>query len=254
MLFILVPFADFQPEEERETELAHFLTHFRIRVPVIFKGQEVYVIIIEQIEPRVFNRGQLLNIGALYARKKHNPKDSSYIMHDVDMLPSDDLLEQYEIKDYEAMSFVMPTLELKKIYGFDNIPVGGGISGVRGNIFFKTNGYPNNYWGWGGEDNAYEKRLKFIGAKMGRVTHGSINHIDTIRLKGNKKEYLKEKKLKNMIVWELLREERSTWRSNGINNIQYNVIETTEKTHENMHIVHIKCKISTKGLKDAVQR
>ena len=63
------------------------------------QNKNVKVFIIEQSDDnRKFNRGQLLNLGFLLAEKENF---DNYIFHDVDLIPSEDLLPYYFYKsDY----------------------------------------------------------------------------------------------------------------------------------------------------------
>ena len=58
-----------------------------------WEGKNVKVFIIEQSDDnRKFNRGQLLNLGFLLAEKENF---DNYIFHDVDLIPSEELLPYY---------------------------------------------------------------------------------------------------------------------------------------------------------------
>ncbi len=48
------------------------------------------------------------------------------------------------------------------------------------------NGYPNNFWGWGGEDDELLKRLKEVGLSSIAPPVGSIE-VCTIYVRGQKK-------------------------------------------------------------------
>jgi hypothetical protein len=95
------------------------------------------VIIVEQDDAKLFNRGMLLNIGFIEAK---NLKCNYVVFHDVDMLPVD--------VDY---SYSDTPLHLAT----DDIPFEsyfGGITLFPSELFEKINGFSNLYWGWGFED------------------------------------------------------------------------------------------------------
>jgi len=95
------------------------------------------IIIVEQDDAKLFNRGILLNIGFKEAKKL---KCDYVVLHDVDMLPVD--------VDY---SYSDTPIHLAT----DNIPFQsyfGGITLFPTDIFEKINGFSNLYWGWGFED------------------------------------------------------------------------------------------------------
>jgi hypothetical protein len=95
------------------------------------------IIIVEQDNAKLFNRGMLLNIGFKEAK---NMGCDYVVFHDVDMLPID--------IDY---SYSDTPIHLAT----DNIPFEsyfGGITLFPTELFEKINGFSNLYWGWGFED------------------------------------------------------------------------------------------------------
>lgn len=141
---ILVPYRD-TPTKERSPQLHTFVEHFS-KAP--WKDFPVYVI--EQSEDnRAFNRGALLNVGARVA-KKH----SHFILHDVDLLPNESLLPYYTmIPDHPIhIGTVWRTKYTSERFL-------GGILSISVKDFERVNGYPNQFWGWGGEDDVLRNRL-----------------------------------------------------------------------------------------------
>lgn len=98
-------------------------------------GIDYRIIIVEQDDAKLFNRGMLLNIGFTYAKKM---KCNYVIFHDIDMLPVE--------VDY---SYSDTPLHLAEPV-FDRYF--GGVTLFPNKIFEKINGYSNKYWGWGFED------------------------------------------------------------------------------------------------------
>ena len=101
------------------------------------KNIDFKIIIVEQDNAKLFNRGMLCNIGFIEAQKEN----CDYIViHDVDMIPVD--------VDY---SYSNVPVHLAT----DNIPFEsyfGGMTLFPTDIFQKINGFSNLYWGWGFED------------------------------------------------------------------------------------------------------
>ena len=95
------------------------------------------IIVVEQDDAKLFNRGMLCNIGFKEAKKL---KCDYVVFHDVDMLPID--------VDY---SFSDVPIHLAT----DNVPFEsyfGGITLFPSQTFEQINGFSNLYWGWGFED------------------------------------------------------------------------------------------------------
>ena len=95
------------------------------------------LIIVEQDDSKLFNRGKLLNIGFQQAKKL---KCNYVILHDVDMLPVE--------VDYTYSE--VPLLLATQRASFDEFFSSVVLFPVE--YFEKINGYSNEYWGWGFED------------------------------------------------------------------------------------------------------
>ena len=111
------------------------------------------LIIVEQDYAKTFNRGKLLNIGYFYAKKFNC---DYMVFHDVDMLPVD---VDYSYSSYPihlATNFISNG-EFERIF-FDEYF--GGVTMFPTAIFESINGYSNEYWGWGYEDNDLLHRCK----------------------------------------------------------------------------------------------
>lgn len=105
------------------------------------------LIIVEQDKARLFNRGKLLNVGFVYAKKL---KCDYVVFHDVDMIPID---VDYTPSDYPVQlstKFICPDKTFNRII-FDEYF--GGVTMFPIKIFEMINGYSNQFWGWGYEDN-----------------------------------------------------------------------------------------------------
>jgi hypothetical protein len=116
------------------------------------------IIFVHQADNRSFNRGATKNIGFLYVKRMY-PNDYrsiTLVFNDVDTFPS----QKNVIPSYETKSGV-----IKHFYGFTYAL--GGIISVRGEDFEKINGFPN-YWTWGFEDNAIQRRALKLNIKIDR--------------------------------------------------------------------------------------
>ena len=109
------------------------------------------LIIVEQVDKTPFNRGKLLNIGFIEAERL----GCDYIaLHDVDMLPVDvDYSYSSEVLQL-ANKFISDGDYTKEIYdGYF-----GGVTLFPIEVFKSINGYPNDFWGWGFEDDELLRR------------------------------------------------------------------------------------------------
>jgi hypothetical protein len=115
------------------------LTAFKESITKYLESKNINfeLIIVEQDNAKLFNRGMLLNIGFKHAKRL---KCDCVVFHDVDMLPVD--------VDY---SYSQTPIHLAT----DDIPFEsyfGGITLFPSELFEKINGFSNLYWGWGFED------------------------------------------------------------------------------------------------------
>lgn len=133
-LGIIVPYRD------RANQLFEFKKEISKHITFDFE-----IIVVEQLGDQDFNRGKLLNIGFL----KADELGCDYVIfHDVDMIPvevdySYSSTPLHLITDLELPEGTSRTL-------FDEYF--GGVTLFPSNIFKQINGYSNEYWGWGFED------------------------------------------------------------------------------------------------------
>lgn len=119
------------------------------------KGYNDYVIIIvEQDDAKLFNRGMLLNIGFKEAKKQ---RCDYVVFHDVDMIPLDVDYSYSDIPIHLSTDFILQSGEKDRII-FDEYF--GGVTLFPIDLFEKIDGYSNKYWGWGYEDNDLLLRCK----------------------------------------------------------------------------------------------
>jgi len=130
------------------------------------------LIVVEQDDSKIFNRGKLLNIGFFYAKKL---KCDYIVFHDVDMIPIDADYTYSNHPIHLASNFISIDKSFNRIL-FDEYF--GGVTMFPSSIFEAINGYSNEYWGWGYEDNdllhrcrehnveLYRKEIKMPGVNM----------------------------------------------------------------------------------------
>jgi hypothetical protein len=127
--------------------------HLKIFLPKItnhLKNQMIdyEVIVVEQLDKKPFNKAKLMNIAAVNSRV-----DSEYfVFHDVDLIP--------ENIDYRFCNHTQKLFhEIRDEDGSDykkyKETVLGGAILVPREIFFAINGYSNEFWQWGREDDEF---------------------------------------------------------------------------------------------------
>ncbi|KPP58741.1 hypothetical protein Z043_123405, partial [Scleropages formosus] len=93
-----------------------------------------------------FNRAKLMNVGFREAMREEDW--DCLFFHDVDLIPEDDrntyTCEAHPKHAAIAMDKFGYKLPYKMYFG--------GVSALTPQQYLRMNGFPNNYWGWGGED------------------------------------------------------------------------------------------------------
>jgi predicted glycosyltransferase involved in capsule biosynthesis len=207
---VIVPFRE-QVEQKRSEQLKKFLKHFdKLGYPVL---------VVEQEEGKKFNRGMLLNIGADLA-------DSEYVIfHDVDLLPKKTVIPYYEVFPDSPIHIGKTWREKYNNEGF----LGGVISISKADLK-SINGFPNNFWGWGGEDDAMRVRMKRNNMTILQPTlekgFTDLPHVDT----KSKPEW------KNMEKWEGMDLERVGKNKSGLSNLKYNILKKEEYSENAMKV------------------
>ncbi|XP_022807119.1 beta-1,4-galactosyltransferase 6-like isoform X2 [Stylophora pistillata] len=204
---IVVPFRD------RQEHLNIFIRHMHKYLR--WQMLEYRIFIIEQADNERFNRGMLMNVGFSEAMKVGN--FTCVIFHDVDLIPED------ARNDYSCPSSPrhMSTAVSRMDYILKYETLFGGVEGFWVEHYRHINGFPNRFWGWGGEDDDLyvritERRLSFTrpAHMIGRYT--MLDHTHT-------------EEQENPLRHEELRRSEAHIDADGLNTLTYNVMEFQEK-------------------------
>lgn len=214
MINIIVPFRDVDGSRTKQLE------KFQNYMAAYLRDYDYKIYVIEQsADGKKFNRGKLLNIGFTLSAASATA-DFVCIFHDVDLLPSSHLLEWY-VKP-SAPDTSVHIAGVWKRYN-SNPKYFGGITTFGTELFKKINGYPNNFWGWGGEDDELYLRMQEVGAKIIRPKTGYIIDMENMSL-DEKLSVLKSSQAKFMLKYEALAEHSGTWRTNGLVDLSFKTL------------------------------
>ena len=88
-----------------------------------------------------------------------------FVFHDVDLIPSAELLPYYT-----QVPLTNRPVHIARVWNRynSNVKYFGGIVAFSRCQFEDINGFPNNFWGWGGEDDELMKRVT------------EVSHVDMI--------------------------------------------------------------------------
>jgi hypothetical protein len=181
------------------------LGHLRTFVPHLerfLSGQSFKIAVIEQEAATPFNRGKLFNCGATLCAGESD----TLIFHDVDSLPKG-------VNYYRKV--VLPTHLSARISKFNNkFPYPefvGCVFAIPESDFKAVNGFSNEYWGWGREDDEFYDRMVKSGLTLDHVCgeYESLPHRESPM--GSRA----------LMRWNAFKMRRYNWRKDGLNNLSF---------------------------------
>jgi hypothetical protein len=226
---IIVPFRESDNKtKERTKQLFSFVEHYHNYIP------NLEILIIEQSDDKKkFNRGALLNIGFDLAKESIG---NIFIFHDVDLISPASISNVYCA--YAEHPIHIANLWTEK-YTFNDFL--GGIISFNKKDFQKINGFPNDFWGWGGEDDAMYNRL--VSSK-----------IPVVKVKGDERikglEHTPQgesKETKNVSKTQGILSDLKNWRKNGLNNLNYNILSVEDFVYPNVQKVIVELRTYSSG-------
>ncbi|XP_071480737.1 beta-1,4-galactosyltransferase 5-like [Diadema antillarum] len=170
---------------------------------------EFSIFAIEQANQELFNRAMLMNVGFLEAL---NFTDyDCFIFHDVDHIPLDDHnyygcsgMPRHFLSGADRWNYKLP---YKSFFG--------AVSGLTAGQIRQINGFPNVYWGWGGEDDEIWNRLKETNLPVSRPA-GPVGHYNVIKHHHKSAPQAKDRHV-------LLDAFRTRYKKDGLSDIVYPV-------------------------------
>lgn len=194
---IIVPYRD------RKEHLEKFRPH--ITKVLNDEGLTFDIVVVEQDHTKPFNRAKLLNVGYDYAKGKY----LNYVFHDVDMLPIEGKASYATVKTPTHYAAIVEQFGWNLAY--QNYV--GGVTAFDAESFEKINGFCNEYYGWGAEDDDLFRRCQSQGIVFNRRNnmYSSLGHERIIE----QAQY--QKNLKVLNEWE-------SYRSDGLSNLEYEIV------------------------------
>lgn len=207
-LAIIIPFREHIDSTIRINHLKQLYKHMNN----FFNNTNIthsYFIINQTSYNKRFNRGKLLNIGFEIANKL---KYDIFVTHDVDMLPDDYLLQYYLYIPKYPIHIAYPKSTVKYSYS----TYIGGINIYSKKDYIKINGFPNDFWGWGGEDDAIYDRISINNLPVIRPNKGNVQELEH-------KSFHKDTENTNIKKWENRIDNTKNWKTNGLTDLTYKI-------------------------------
>jgi beta-1,4-galactosyltransferase 4 len=196
---VIFPYRE-QVQQNRSQQLKDTLDYYtKLNKPNI----DYYII--EQGNDKPFNRGVLINAGHDIL-KKSNLGYENEVHHDIDVQANEEFIKYFSSDNVVGK----PRYNDSKHFG--------NISILPLSIMEQANGYSNNYWGWGGEDNNFRERIE----KENISIYRPIPKI-------NKMKYLPhikatELNLKNTDLDKVKRKDKEDGYISGLVDLKYTII------------------------------
>ena len=192
--------------QDKEKELNKFIEYYHNYIDNI----DIYVI--EQSEDgKKFNRGCLFNCGFDIAKKVK--KYDMYIFHDIDLLTPD------ELKNIYTYSSSNP-IRISSLSKYN-----GSILSFSADAYEKINGYPNNFYGCGGEDDAIYNRMILCSMILYKLkSNNKITQPPTPEIIKTDDLQKKHTIITDMIIWE----------TSGLSNLKYTINNETKLKYDNI--------------------
>ncbi|XP_032909088.1 beta-1,4-galactosyltransferase 3-like isoform X3 [Catharus ustulatus] len=204
----------------QEKYLHHLLYYIH---PFLQRQQLSYTIyLIQQVGTGSFNRAKLLNVGVREAMK--DEEWDCLVLHNINLVPENDynlyICDEYYPKHMaSAMDKFQYTLPYKSFFG--------GVSALTPEHYMKINGFPNTYWGDGGENDDIATRIHLAGMKIVRTSPhlGRYQVIDY-----NEETEIQEpwRRYSSSLRPPSRHKTRKTWKTDGMNTLQFRLLSRTK--------------------------
>jgi hypothetical protein len=193
-LLVCVPYRAGPDQEHRADHLEAFGRHMPLFLDTT--GTDYLIVVARQTEDgRKFNRGACLNAAYDWASKNHPEYAAgSVCFHDVDLLPAPAL----------AGAYARSNVHLARCWRrYDSDTYLGGALTLDADAFVRANGFPNRFWGWGGEDDELAARLSEMSVPIERLTEGEYEDLEAMGLSEKLACLRSNRALKCMDKWEV---------------------------------------------------
>ncbi|CAH2303285.1 beta-1,4-galactosyltransferase 5 [Pelobates cultripes] len=201
----------------------HLPVLFKHLIPMLQRQRLQFAFyVIEQTGNQPFNRAMLFNVG--FAEAMKDLDWDCMIFHDVDHIPENDRnyygcqhMPRHFAAKLDKYMYLLPYSEFF-----------GGVSGLTVEQFRKINGFPNAFWGWGGEDDDLWNRVQFAGYNVTRP-EGDIGKYKSI-------PHHHRGEVQFLGRYALLRKSKERQSMDGLHNLHYSPNITYNMLYKNITV------------------
>jgi hypothetical protein len=203
--------------------LEQFIQHYK----------NMNILVVEQSADKMkFNRGMLLNIGYDYLTH-HLPEVTTFVLHDVDILMPEEIVDRYYGEDGKDLVHVGRLVKDDKYASKERDQFLGRVLRISKTKYKQLNGFPNTFYGWGGEDDALARRIgsSVVFRPKESPTGVEMETKNDIFTK-KRTDQMEANKVEQLIL------DNVQWKIDGVNSLQY-VIEGNQSINSRVRKITV---------------
>ena len=200
------------PYRNRAEHLAKLIPE--LTEQLVKQGISFRIIVAEQADEKPFNRGKSMNVGAL----EEWEWSDYFCFHDVDNIP---LRAEYGCPS-EPTRLVSHWDNTWRTYNMLEVTTFGGIVSINKSALINANGFNNEYWGWGMEDDDFLIRCLLAGSTPHQDTQGLYSDMNNPPSEADAANDWVRHSNKRWLRWQMA---RIHFNKIGLNNIDYTITD-----------------------------
>ena len=175
------------------------------------------IVVAEQADEERFNRGKTINVGAL---AEWDWADY-FCIHDVDNIPVN---AEYGCPS-EPLRLVSLWESTWRTYDIQQLTYFSGVISMKKEVFSAANGFNNEYWGWGLEDDDFLIRCLLAGSIPHQDRQGVFTDLNNPAAETAATNSWVRHSNKRWLRWQML---RKNFNAVGLSNIRYSITDDQE--------------------------
>jgi len=229
-LAIIIPYRD------REENFNIFIPYFTNFMKNYQSHINYDIIIIEQGNDDLFNKGFLFNAGFLLT----SGNTDYYALHDIDQLPISVDYSYKKIPYHLCVNIYQQNNNniLINEYKDRNFHQRGGVNLITKEHYLSVNGHSINYKGWGCEDDDFSIRLIKSGIGYHRLgKNNEYCHFITLKSNNNREYDNNEQYKKNKNYAEKMYKGKIDYMNDGLKQTKYKIIKIEKNKYYKKYII-----------------
>ena len=200
------------------------------------------IIVVEQSKDYKFNIGKLKNIG-FEILNKLNIKFDNYVFADIDTIPDSNLID-YLFKTTDSLNALARYgTRYTDIDICLKIPFIGALFTCTKEVFESLNGFPNNFYGWQGEDTnlllrLYNSNKPIYIPKDGKIIDLEESNNIPKKIVEKMSELKKNNHIESFVYEKNIN--YKNYKTNGLNNLNYKILHKNINNNNYHYIIDLK--------------